>query len=167
MNGDPTYQGVIFLVDDTPTNLEVLLDVLDDSGFQVLVAEDGESAIEKIDYAQPDLILLDVLMPGIDGWETCRRLKANESTKNIPIIFMTALSETLDKVTGLNLGAVDYITKPLQHEEVLARIKIHLCIQQLTNQLRDKNICLEQLTSELEQRVEARTKELFQSNQLL
>ena len=167
MNGDPTYQSVIFLVDDTPTNLEVLLDVLDDSGFQVLVAEDGESAIEKIEYAQPDLILLDVLMPGIDGFETCRRLKANESTKNIPIIFMTALSETIDKVTGLNLGAVDYITKPLQHEEVLARIKIHLRIQQLTNQLRDKNLCLEQLTSELELRVAARTNELFQSNQLL
>ncbi|HEY9693870.1 MAG TPA: ATP-binding protein [Oculatellaceae cyanobacterium] len=167
MNGDQTYQSVIFLVDDTPTNLEVLINVLDNSGFQVLVAEDGESAIEKIDYAQPDLILLDVLMPGIDGFETCRRLKANESTQNIPIIFMTALSETLDKVTGLNLGAVDYITKPLQHEEVLARIKIHLCIQQLTNQLKQKNIFLEQLTSELEQRVEARTKELSQSNQLL
>ncbi len=167
MNGEPIDQGVIFLVDDIPTNLEVLLDVLDDSGFQVLVAEDGESAIKKIEYAQPDLILLDVLMPGIDGFETCRRLKANESTKNIPIIFMTALTETVDKVTGLSLGAVDYITKPLQHEEVLARVKIHLQIQQLTNQLKYKNGCLEQLTSELEQRVEARTQELSNSNQLL
>jgi len=96
-----------------------------------LVAQDGESAIQKVEYASPDLILLDVIMPGIDGFETCR-LKVNESTKDIAVIFMTALSETVRKVEGLNLGAVDYITKPLQHEEVLARVKLHLNLRNLT-----------------------------------
>ncbi|MBD2541925.1 response regulator, partial [Coleofasciculus sp. FACHB-SPT36] len=117
MSVDTVEKGVILIVDDTPTNLGMLFDFLAHSGFQVLVAEDGESAIESAEYASPDLILLDVLMPGIDGFETCRRLKANQVTQDIPVIFMTALSETVDKVKGLNLGAVDYITKPLQHEE--------------------------------------------------
>jgi len=124
MSVDTTDKGVILIVDDTPTNLEVLLDFLEDSGFKVLVAEDGESAIEGAEYSPPDLILLDVIMPGIDGFETCRRLKTNQATQDIPVIFMTALTETVDKVRGLSLGAVDYITKPLQHEEVLARINL-------------------------------------------
>src|SRR4028119_4494 len=129
MSDETLNKGVIVIVDDKPTNLGVLFDFLTDSGFRVLVAQDGESAIQKVEYAHPDLILLDVMMPGIDGFETCRRLKANESTKDIPVIFMTALSETVDKVRGLNLGAVDYITKPLQHEEILARVKIHLSLR--------------------------------------
>ncbi|MEH2369693.1 hybrid sensor histidine kinase/response regulator [Nostoc sp.] len=173
--------GIILIVDDNPTNLGVLFDFLADSGFQVLVAQDGEDAIEQVEYALPDLILLDVLMPGMDGFETCQHLKAQESTKDIPVIFMTALSETVDKVRGLNLGAVDYITKPLQHEEVLARVKIHLSIRNLTKRLQEQNVHLEQeiqertkaenallkLTSELEERVEERTAALGQSNQLL
>ncbi|NJM69194.1 MAG: response regulator [Scytonema sp. RU_4_4] len=137
----------MLIVDDTPTNLEVLFDFLAASGFTVLVAEDGESAISILErfadaraqYAPPDLILLDILMPGMDGFETCSRLKANELTKDIPIIFMTALSETVDKVKGLNLGAVDYITKPLQHEEVLARIELHLRLRNLTKTLQEQN----------------------------
>lgn len=173
--------GIILIVDDNPTNLGVLFDFLTDSGFQVLVAQDGEDAIEHVQYALPDLILLDVLMPGIDGFETCQQLKSKESTKDIPVIFMTALSETVDKVRGLNLGAVDYITKPLQHEEVLARVKVHLSIRNLTKKLQEQNVHLEQeiqertkaenallkLTSELEERVEERTAALFESNQLL
>ncbi len=113
-----TEQSVILIVDDTPTNLEMLLDFLEDSGFKVVVAEDGESAIEMAEYAPPDLILLDILMPEMDGFETCRRLKTNKVTQDIPVIFMTALTDKVDKVKGLNLGAVDYITKPLEHEEV-------------------------------------------------
>jgi two-component system, cell cycle sensor histidine kinase and response regulator CckA len=144
MSVDTIDKGVILIVDDTPTNLDVLFDFLVDSGFTVLVAEDGESAIERAEYAPPDLILLDILMPGIDGFETCRRLKANESTKDIPIIFMTALIETVDKVKGLNLGAVDYVTKPLQHEEVLARIELHLRLRNLTKALQEQNLRLEQ-----------------------
>jgi len=137
---DFTDKGVILIVDDTPTNLEILFDFLGDTGFTVLVAEDGESAIARAEYAPPDLILLDILMPGIDGFETCRRLKDNELTKDIPVIFMTALSETVDKVKGLNLGAVDYITKPLQHEEVLARIELHLRLRNLTKTLQKQNL---------------------------
>lgn len=141
-----TIQGknTILIVDDTPSNLGTLFDLLTDSGFNVLIARNGEKAIERVEYALPDIILLDVLMPGIDGFETCRRLKANESTKEIPVIFMTALAETVDKVKGLNLGAVDYITKPLQHEEVLARVNIHLSLRNLTKQLTEQNVLLEQ-----------------------
>ncbi len=144
MSVDTTDKGVILIVDDTPTNLEVLLDFLEDSGFKVLVAEDGESAIEGAEYSPPDLILLDVIMPGIDGFETCRCLKTNQATQDIPVIFMTALTETVDKVRGLSLGAVDYITKPLQHEEVLARINLHLSLQNLNKTLKEQNLRLEQ-----------------------
>jgi PAS domain S-box-containing protein len=151
MKTDLNQKGVILIVDDTPTNLEMLFDFLGDSGFTVLVAEDGESAIARTEYAPPDLILLDILMPEIDGFETCRRLKANELTKDIPVIFMTALSDTVDKVKGLNLGAVDYITKPLQHEEVLARIELHLKLWNLTKALQEQNLHLEAEISERKQ----------------
>jgi signal transduction histidine kinase len=125
----------ILLVDDTPTNLKVLAEALQGQGWKTLMAADGESAIEQVAYRRPDLILLDVMMPGIDGFETCRRLKADPTTQDIPIIFMTALSDTLDKVRGLELGAVDYITKPFQQEEVIARTKLHLRLSQLTLRL--------------------------------
>jgi PAS domain S-box-containing protein len=143
MNINFNNKGVILIVDDTPSNLEVLFDFLADAGFTVLVAEDGESAIARAEYAPPDLILLDILMPGMDGFETCQRLKVNQITKDIPVIFMTALSETVEKVKGLNLGAVDYITKPLQHEEVLARIELHLRLSKLTKILQEQNSRLE------------------------
>ena len=155
MSVNTTEKGVILIVDDTPTNLEVLFDFLAESGFKVLVAEDGESAIARVEYAPPDLILLDVLMPGIDGFETCRRLKANDSTKDVPVIFMTALTETVDKVRGLSLGAVDYITKPLQHEEVLARVQIHLSLRNLSQTLTEQNLRLEQ---EIQERKQAEQK---------
>ncbi|NJM45285.1 MAG: response regulator [Alkalinema sp. RU_4_3] len=139
----------ILLVDDTPTNLKVLAEALHGQGWKTLMAADGESAIEQVEYLRPDLILLDVMMPGIDGFETCRRLKANPGTQDIPIIFMTALSDTVDKVRGLELGAVDYVTKPFQHEEVIARTKLHLRLSQLTHKL--------------EQEVQSRTQDLSQS----
>ena len=149
-------KGVILIVDDILTNLEVLFDCLAGAGFRILVAENGESAIQKAKYAVPDLVLLDILMPGMDGFETCRRLKADEVTAAIPIIFMTALTEMADKVTGFNLGAVDYITKPFQQEEVLARVQTHLRLQQLTQQLRDQNQKLEQEIWERQQTEEER-----------
>jgi two-component system, cell cycle sensor histidine kinase and response regulator CckA len=151
-------EGVILIVDDTPSNLEVLFDFLAEAGFKVLVAEDGESAIDRLHYASPELVLLDVLMPGIDGFETCRRLKSSPNTSDIPIIFMTALTETVDKVQGLTLGAVDYITKPFQHEEVLARIKTHLNLCRLTKQLQQQNMILEQQIQE-RQRAEEKIQE--------
>ncbi|MCP2729244.1 response regulator, partial [Limnofasciculus baicalensis] len=128
-------QNLIFIVDDHPSNIQLLSDFLKDSGFRVLVAKDGESAIKKLEKISPDLILLDVMMPGIDGWETCRRLKLSPNTCNIPVIFMTVLSETEDKVKGFAVGGVDYITKPIQREEVLARINVQLRLRSLTKQL--------------------------------
>lgn len=126
---------LILIVDDNPTNVKVLFDVLEKAGFRTLVAKSGESALEKLQFISPDLILLDVMMPGINGFETCSHLKASEATKDIPVIFMTALSDEADRVQGLTLGAVDYITKPFQQEEVLARVKIHLELSQLNKKL--------------------------------
>ena len=159
-------RGVILIVDDTPTNLGMLCDFLTDSGFEVLVAIDGESAIEQAIYAQPNLILLDILMPGIDGFETCRRLKANPSTQGISVIFMTALGETVDKVRGFQVGAVDYVTKPIQPEEVLARILNHLTIQNLQNQLQEQNLQLQQEVKERQQ-TEELVRQQAQREQLL
>lgn len=124
-------KGSILVVDDNPTNLSVLVDYLEHMNFEVLAAEDGESALELIGYVTPDIILLDVMMPGIDGFETCQRLKSNPKTKEIPVIFMTALANTEDKLKGFQVGAVDYITKPIQHEEMLARLTTHLTIGNL------------------------------------
>ena len=130
--------AVVLMVDDTPANLGVLYELLSEASYDVLVAEDGESALERAAYARPDLILLDVMMPGIDGFETCRRLKERPDTRDIPVIFMSALSDTVDKVKGLRLGAVDYVTKPFQHEEVLARVHTHLTLQRLKRELAER-----------------------------
>jgi signal transduction histidine kinase len=129
----------ILVIEDTPATLSVLFNLLDDAGFEVLVALNGEKALNVAKEGRPDLILLDVLLAGIDGFEICRRLKASEATCEIPIIFMTALTKTDDKIKGFELGAVDYITKPFEPEEVLMRIKTHLTIQQLQQDLQDKN----------------------------
>jgi formate hydrogenlyase transcriptional activator len=137
MSPADAQRATILVVEDVPANLSVLLDLLSGAGFTVLVAEDGESALEQVAYAQPALILLDVMMPGLDGFATCRQLKANPATREIPVIFMTGLSDTVDKVRGLELGAVDYITKPFQHEEVLARVNTHLELQQLKLRLQE------------------------------
>jgi PAS domain S-box-containing protein len=159
MSSSSEPQGIL-IVDDNPTNLEVLSEALTSEHFQVAVAIDGESALEQVQYLKPELILLDVMMPGIDGFETCRRLKENPDTMDIPIIFMTALSETESKVNGLSLGAVDYITKPFQHEEVLARIRVHLKLQDLTRTLQQQNQLLAESRDVLEHRVAERTQEL-------
>lgn len=161
----------ILIVDDNPTNLEVLSETLSREGFQVSVAIDGESALEQIQYFQPALILLDVMMPGIDGYEICDRLKQDPATQDIPVIFMTALSETENKIKGFSLGAVDYVTKPFHREEVLARVKVHFQLQNLTKTLEEQNKILKyeisqreqaesllmQLNSQLENRVAERT----------
>lgn len=153
----------ILIVDDNPTNLKVLSEAITSEGFQVSVALDGESALEQMAYHQPALVLLDVMMPGIDGFETCRRMQANPIFQDIPVIFMTALSETEHKVKGLAVGAVDYITKPFQHEEVLARVKVHLRLRHLSQQLEVQNEVLKQFNETLEEKVEQRTAELQQA----
>jgi len=116
----------ILIVDDTPANLGVLVETLGAAGYQLMVAEDGEEALAQTAQTQPDLILLDVMMPGLDGFETCRRLEARAETRDVPVLFMTALSETSDKVKAFAAGGVDYITKPIEHEEALARVRTHL-----------------------------------------
>jgi diguanylate cyclase (GGDEF)-like protein/PAS domain S-box-containing protein len=129
----------ILIVDDIPANLGVVVDYLEDNNFQVMVAQDGEEAVERAQLMQPDLILLDVMMPGVDGYETCRRLKMIESTRDIPVIFMTALAETCDKVSAFAAGGVDYVTKPFQVEELLARITTHLTLRAQQMQLLTRN----------------------------
>jgi DNA-binding response OmpR family regulator/DNA-binding CsgD family transcriptional regulator len=118
--------GTILIVDDTPGNLALLSETLSEAGYRVLVATDGQSALEQIQYIKPDIILLDVMMPGIDGFETCRRLKADEQTEDVPVMFMTGLSELDDLLRGFGEGALDYIVKPIRPPEVLARIEVHL-----------------------------------------
>ncbi|MEA5570039.1 response regulator [Calothrix sp. UHCC 0171] len=137
-------KATILIVDDNQNNLQVLCDSIADSGWEILVATDGYSAIEQAEYAQPDLILLDVMMPEMDGFETCEKLKSNPITDEIPIIFMTALSDSFDKVKGFSIGAVDYVTKPFYTEEVVARINVHLRIISLTKQLAQQKVDLEQ-----------------------
>ena len=144
----------ILLVDDNPTNLELVVDYLEDYGLTILVSQDGESAFNRAKYAIPDLILLDVMMPGIDGFETCRLLKADAKTKDIPVIFMTALSGTEERVQGFKVGAVDYVIKPIQQQEVLARIELHLKLSSLNKNLEEKNQNLTQKNLLLKQQIE-------------
>jgi two-component system NtrC family sensor kinase len=118
--------STILIIDDTPANVAILADYLEDLGFEVIVAQDGKEGVRRAQFAHPDLILLDVMMPGIDGFQTCRLLKEDETIADIPVIFMTALSDTRDKVAGFEAGGVDYILKPFQIEEVLVRVRLHL-----------------------------------------
>jgi diguanylate cyclase (GGDEF)-like protein len=141
--------STILIIDDNPTSLAVTATYLEESGFIVLVAKDGESGLKQAKYNPPHLILLDVVMPGIDGFETCRRLKHYDTTKDVPVIFMTGLTDTEDKVKGFEVGAVDYVTKPIQRGELLARINTHLRMQALTQQLQRKNLELQQQAFEL------------------
>jgi phosphoserine phosphatase RsbU/P len=143
----------ILLVDDQPANLQVLLQTLGSLGCKLLVAKSGEAALAIVQKARPDLILLDIMMPGIDGYEVCRQLKADPATEKIPIIFLSALDETADKVRGLQLGAVDYVAKPFQPEEVLARVTTHLTIHRLGREVQQQRDELEhelQVVSQLQ-----------------
>jgi putative two-component system response regulator len=150
---DTFPQSTLLIVDDVPANLRVLVSYLKNFNFKVRVAQDGVDALEQVSIAPPDLILLDVMMPHLNGLEVCRRLKADSKTKEIPVIFMSALDDTFDKLAGFKAGSVDYITKPFQHEEVLARITTHLTIKNLQAEIKQQNVSLER-------RVQERTKEL-------
>lgn len=150
------FAGLILIVDDTPTNLDVISEALSDAGYTVAIATSGERALKQLERRSPDLILLDVMMPGIDGFATCQRLKANPKTCDIPVIFMTALSDADSKIKGFEVGAVDYITKPFQEGEVLARVKTHLQLsfltQNLEQQVSEKNAQLQASQNQLIQR---------------
>ncbi|MEM7769026.1 MAG: hybrid sensor histidine kinase/response regulator [Cyanobacteria bacterium P01_A01_bin.37] len=153
---------IVLLVDDNPTNLGVLFEALNQSGLRLLVAEDGEAALEQLQYVKPDIILMDIMMPRMDGFETCRRLQAHPETRSIPIIFMTALNETVHKLEGLSIGGVDYITKPIHPDEVLARVNIHLMLRDAQARLHEQNLAL-QHEVEHRQRIEQALKLLVRT----
>ncbi len=154
----------MLLVDDDPINLNVLVDTLNNENLDVSIATSGEDALDLVETVHPDIILLDVIMPGIDGFEICRRLKEKETTHDIPVIFMTALVDTVDKIRGFDAGGVDYITKPFQHVEVLARVKAQLTIVHQQRQLRELNVSLAAERALLAERVQERTTELSKAN---
>jgi len=159
----------ILIIEDNPNNLGVIVDYLEEMGLKIMVARNGEIGLKRAKFARPDIILLDVMMPGIDGFETCRQLKAEKKTKDISVIFMTALDSYEDKLKGFEIGGVDYITKPIQHEEVLARVTTHLRIRDLTLHLNAKVEELTQTRQTLTQNVEKLTQtrqELVQSEKM-
>ena len=146
---DPTQdnEDIVLLVDDNTTNLQLLNETLDGLGYRLLIAKNGKTALAIARKANPSLILLDIMMPEMDGYEVCRRLKSEEKTKQIPVIFVTALADEDDEAKGLALGAVDYITKPFNPELVRARVRIHLELKQHQDRL-------EQLVKERTRRLE-------------
>ena len=164
MTSDNSAEEAILLVDDNPTNLQLLFETLDGRGYKLLIAKDGNAALSIAGKAHPNLILLDIMMPGIDGYEVCRRLKADPATAEIPVIFLSALTDTKDKVQGLDLGAVDYVTKPFQPDEVIARVNTHLTVYRLKKALDEKNKELQEANDLLEERVKRRTAQLQELN---
>lgn len=150
---NPPRTGDILVVDDTAINLELLADMLGEAGYQARSAANGESALRSVQARQPALILLDIRMPGMDGFEVCRRLKEDALTRDIPVIFLSGLANKADKLKAFELGAVDYITKPFHNEEVLARVRIHMTLsaaqEQLTNQIRQLQLTDEQLARDI------------------
>jgi DNA-binding response OmpR family regulator len=129
-------RNIVLVVDDSPETLRLLTDAIEDAGMTVLVAREGEHALSIVEKVMPDVILMDALMPGMDGFETCRRLKRNSTMAHVPVIFMTGLTETQDIVKGLEAGGVDYVTKPIDPDELLARIRVHLANARLANSAR-------------------------------
>lgn len=143
-----TAKDKILAVDDTPASLKLLSDILKEEGYEVRSAINGELALHAAMTDPPDLVLLDIRMPEMDGFEVCRRLKAQPETRDVPVIFVSALSETDEKVQGFTLGAVDFVTKPYQREELLARVRTHLDLNRLRNHLED---LVEERTGELKE----------------
>ncbi len=145
MSESPAFdeQETILIVDDHPVNLGVVVDHLEAHGYQVLVALGGYEALERVAFAKPDLILLDVMMPDLDGFETCRRLKLQEAAQDIPVIFMTALNDVASKVAGFEAGGVDYVSKPFQVEELLARVRAHIALRRARTALSEQKRALE------------------------
>lgn len=159
-------QGVVLIVDDLPENLAVLSDALEQAGYMVLVALDGQSALERMRRMRPDVVLLDAMMPGMDGFETCRRIKAQPDTTDIPVLFMTALSDSEHVLAGFAAGGIDYVTKPIQADQVLARVAAHLrtarSLQNAREHVRSSRPALseQQAQQELAQRFQLTSREL-------
>ncbi|MCB0209636.1 MAG: response regulator [Anaerolineae bacterium] len=167
-NGDSPPK--ILVVDDAPANIKLISDMLSPTGYTVMTETSGRQALDDARHNVPDLILLDIMMPGMDGYEVCRQLKSHEHTRDIPVIFMSALTQTNDKLKGFEAGGVDYLTRPFKQKEVVARIEIHLALRQAQQALQKKN---EQLSQEIAKReqietaLRRRTAELAEANQQL
>jgi diguanylate cyclase (GGDEF)-like protein/PAS domain S-box-containing protein len=159
--------ATLLIIDDVPANLGVAVEYLESRGYRVVIAQEGEEGLQRAAFVKPDIILLDVMLPGENGFEICRRLKANAKTQDIPVIFMTALSGEGAKLAGFEAGGVDYLVKPLRVGEVLARIDIHLKLSRMRHQLLAQNTTLQDHSHELERQVEERTAQLVASNRLL
>lgn len=157
----------VLIVDDTPNNLHLLTEILTQRGYKVRPAVNGTFALATAHKHPPDLILLDIMMPDLDGYQVCQALKANERTRDIPVIFISALHEVFDKIAAFNVGGVDYVTKPFQKAEVLARVETHLMIRQLQQELQQKNNALHSANQSLEEKVQLRTAELAEANEAL
>lgn len=162
-----SHSSTILIVDDTPANLGVIVEGLEGHGFRVVVAQRGAEALQRANHVQPDLVLLDVMLPDLNGFEICRRLKAQSSTRDIPVIFMTSLAGVDDKVTGFAVGGIDYVSKPLHIEEVRARVNTHLSLRAMQKEMQRKNAQLQQYQQGLERLVEQRTAELSDANRWL
>ncbi|RLC70334.1 MAG: hypothetical protein DRI81_19225 [Chloroflexi bacterium] len=142
-------QGTILIVDDTLANLQLLSKILTMQGYEVRTANNGARALEAMETSLPDLILLDIMMPGMNGYEVCKRLKADERTRDVPVLFISALGATKDKLNAFAAGGVDYIVKPFQNDEVKVRVKVHLALRNAQEKLEEKNIQLEQVNNDL------------------
>jgi len=151
------WKAKIMIVEDTPSALKMLITVLQSEGYEIIVATSGNEAIQRTKIIRPDIVLMDIIMPEMDGYETCRQLKSNDETKNIPIIFTSSLRGTFDKVKGFDLGGVDYVAKPIDPPELLSRIQTHLTIRRLQKKLEDVNV-------RLEEKVHGRTEALKKTN---
>jgi putative two-component system response regulator len=156
-------KDTILMVDDNPANLQVLQTILEGQGCRLLTARDGAGALSVATKEKPDVILLDIMMPDMDGFDVCRNLKADPATFEIPVILLSAHEMTEDKVRGLEMGAVDYISKPFQPEEVIARVTTHLTLRYLELQLRIANSELKELSENLDKKVEERSQQLIRS----
>jgi len=175
------YQSTVLIIDDTPANLGVMVECLETQGLRVLIAQDGEEGLRRAELVRPDIILLDVMMPRLDGFEVCRRLKSMAAVQDTPVIFMTALSESREKILGFEVGGVDYVTKPIEINELRARVTTHLRLHAMKMQLSARNAqlhaeitrgnaateALEEQRAGLEKQVAARTAELNQRNRQL
>jgi signal transduction histidine kinase len=176
-----SYQSTVLIIDDTPANLGVTVECLETQGLRVLIAQDGEEGLRRAELVRPDIILLDVMMPRMDGFEVCRRLKGMPEVRDTPVIFMTARSESREKILGFEVGGVDYVTKPIEINELRARVTTHLRLHAMQMQLAAQNAqlhaeiarrkeateALEEQREGLEKQVVARTAELNQRNRQL
>jgi DNA-binding response OmpR family regulator len=162
-----TAKGTILVVDDSPVNLKLLVHTLTTNGYQVLSADSGERALAAVSAGLPELILLDIRMPGLDGFEVCRRLRAQPESRDIPVVFISATGESAERVEGLRMGAVDFITKPFQREELLARVQTHLELRRLRVRLEQQADGLRQANEQLQRDIIERKRAEAERDQLI